>query len=1082
MAKKRDRRIIGSTTPNQAADRPAAVYRAMLAEVGSPPAQIGEEGKAVKKRRVKGRIIEQRLEASTKNDSDAPNEGVPGSRQASKADFGTNISSVEDSMPMAQQQTAYNDETDESSENEMDWEEVDLSHELNQRNLDLLNDHREEGQEGIQEENLNLVLKGDSDQAARKITVRRKPVSSAEKKMRLEIHKMHVTCLLSHVHLRNHWCNDEDIQKTLFRRLPKKTVSNLNPEESYSQFRKDQMFKQGLEEANQMFRDAFIKTARGIRRPYWAEDLDALPEPPSDLELPMQKCDFLDAATSLKGSRDVGAQLFCALLRSAAVGTRLICSLQPLPFSAVAKGIPMRHTPRPIPVVDHTAQLANSSDRDTSPSKPSTRASTPTTRHSRSVTRPNSLPPRPNKIIESPFPIFWTEVFNPFAQKWTPLDPLVTKTLFKPSKLAPPLSDPFNTLSYAIAFEDNLSAYDVTRRYTSAYNAKIRKQRIESTRDGAEWLARVMKMFTPQPWTRKRGEVRDREQIETAELARREAAEGMPRNVADFKDHPYYALERHLRRNEVVWPKREVGKVAAGRAAGGGVARRVGVTQALSEPIYRRSDVQVCRSADNWYRVGRKIKAGEQPLKHVAARRKAREASFHDVQEAGEAERREQEGLGLYALHQTEVYVPPAIPEKGYPIPKNLYGNLDVYVPSMVPARGVHIRHPRAALAAKVLGVDYADAVTGFSFKGRHGTAVVAGAVIWEGHKEGVKNVIEGLEDEDKRAREDKKAKVVLGYWKRWLQMLRIRERVEGYAGEGSENNKNNALTDDIDDQTEEDSKSENEEGGGFFLEKKMEEIAEPTAGRFYDGGYFAEEEEQGGGFLAEDYEETEYPIQGRARKVVQDDDEKNSHASVHEDAEEPLRELGKQGEQETLNTYSEPVPQEVSSILIEPHEEQGPNSTTERDQYSMVEFSEQEAHTVSRESHKDQKVRCMDSQSIAANDRTENHRLHSSQTEGKIHEDVFWHPCLTEEDYEEATILQELHERGELPPSLNRMPIGVSTPVEQLEENKSPEGEEIAATDRGAHLQHRDSEDEERGSLMSEDPSDEDKDPEWLL
>lgn len=55
-------------------------------------------------------------------------------------------------------------------------------------------------------------------------------------------------------------------------------------------------------------------------------------QPPEDIDLPMQLNDFRDAAGSLKASRDVGAQLFCALLRSAGVGARLICSLLPLPF------------------------------------------------------------------------------------------------------------------------------------------------------------------------------------------------------------------------------------------------------------------------------------------------------------------------------------------------------------------------------------------------------------------------------------------------------------------------------------------------------------------------------------------------------------------------------------------------------------------------------------------------------------------------------------------------------------------------------------------------------------------------------
>lgn len=70
----------------------------------------------------------------------------------------------------------------------------------------------------------------------------------------------------------------------------------------------------------------------------------------------------------------------------------------------------------------------------------------------------------------------------------------------------------------------------------------------------------------------------------------------MPRNVQDFKDHPYYAIERHLKHNEVINPKREVGKLTTGKG--------------IPEPIYRRSDIQLVRSADKWYRSGRELKVG----------------------------------------------------------------------------------------------------------------------------------------------------------------------------------------------------------------------------------------------------------------------------------------------------------------------------------------------------------------------------------------------------------------------------------------------------------------------------------------
>ena len=190
------------------------------------------------------------------------------------------------------------------------------------------------------------------------------------------------------------------------------------------------------------------------------------------------------------------------------------------------------------------------------------------------------------------YPVYWTEAFDEAAQKWIPIDPLVTKTIGKPRKFEPPTSDHENNMSYVIAFEDDGSARDVTKRYAKAYNAKTRKTRVEATKDGERWLNRVLKMYRHRLGL-------DRDQLEDSELARKEAQEGLPQNVQDFKDHPYYALERHLRRNEIIHPKREVGKVPSGRA---------GNATSL-EPIYRRHDVHIVKSADSWYRLGREIKA-----------------------------------------------------------------------------------------------------------------------------------------------------------------------------------------------------------------------------------------------------------------------------------------------------------------------------------------------------------------------------------------------------------------------------------------------------------------------------------------
>ena len=290
----------------------------------------------------------------------------------------------------------------------------------------------------------------------------------------------------------------------------------------------------------------------------------------------------------------------------------------------------------------------------------------------------------------------------------------------------------------------------------------------------------------------------DRDQVEDAELAANEAAEPMPRNVGDFKDHPYYALERHLRRHEVIHPKREVGKVGA---TGKGHASK------SLELIYRRRDVLHVQSADKWFRMGREVKMGEQALKYVTPARK-RGISVDEDDEMPDTDRA---GTPLFSMQQTSLYRPePVIDGK---VSRNQYGNLDVYVPSMIPAGGAHIQHPSASRAAKVLGLSYADAVTGFKFAGRHGTAIVNGAIVAAECVEAVREIIIAVEDEKVALEQDKRAAAAMAMWKRFMIGLRIRERIEGYDIEGEDQGEGALPATN----TQADESDEDEGGGGFF-------------------------------------------------------------------------------------------------------------------------------------------------------------------------------------------------------------------------------------------------------------------------
>ena len=106
-------------------------------------------------------------------------------------------------------QTAYND-SDDSAESDFGWEEVDLAQDMT-RDDDVNNVN-----------SLELVLDGNKHtEAAENQSRKRKPATAAERKLRLVIHKMHVLCLLAHVHLRNHWCNDEQVHVSRDNNLPR---------------------------------------------------------------------------------------------------------------------------------------------------------------------------------------------------------------------------------------------------------------------------------------------------------------------------------------------------------------------------------------------------------------------------------------------------------------------------------------------------------------------------------------------------------------------------------------------------------------------------------------------------------------------------------------------------------------------------------------------------------------------------------------------------------------------------------------------------------------------------------------------
>ncbi|CEJ90970.1 hypothetical protein VHEMI06719 [[Torrubiella] hemipterigena] len=800
-------------TPNETQ---GDIYTQMLAEAGVAAGQ----GSSMPQRPIKRMRRDKNATVVASDTKSSTHEGKQPQEEPSEAESDEDMEFEDVALPEINVQTMEMDsEDDDDSDEDADFEDIGINIAEAPKSQNALGADLE----------LNLTAQKAALAPAKNAAERRRPISKEEREKRTHIHKTHILCLLSHVARRNHWCNDAKVQASLRKHLSEKTAKYLTPASHLPQFGQMESLKTGLKQAAEVWRLNFEITERGMRRALWAEDPEQLDHytVADDLDSCMDREAFREAATLLQGSRDVGAQLYCALLRSVGVRARLVCSLQPLAFGSGAPTLPK---PKPSKVSEKAkktdailaqiakqkAAVASENNHLATGLSAKRRLGHPNAaaynfEPSRSPVKATPSHSQPRKIRESLYPVYWVEVLDTGHQKWQPADPVVTHTFWKPKSLEPPITDKENSMSYVVAFDADGSARDVTVRYAKAYAAKTRKLRVDAVEgDDSEWWRRVMKLYRPR-WTK------DLDQIETNELAGIEMREPMPRNVQDFKGHPVFALERHMRRHEVLTPD----ATPSGTINSG--------PRGALEKIYRRRDVRVAKTVDKWYRLGREVKPNEIPAKWLPKKVRRKPNRFGDDDDDDDNDNLGG-GVPIYTEDQTELYEPP--PVRNGRVPKNKFGNIEVYVPSMVPKGGVHIVHEQARRAAFLAGIDHAPALTGFDFKGRQGTAVLSGIVVASEFAEAIYAIVDGLGDLEAQMEEERRTLAALKMWRRFMMGLRIRERIwSGVSAEERHAADKEAEAEDALDAAMEDAPSDATEefdmmdgddsdaGGGFLVE-----------------------------------------------------------------------------------------------------------------------------------------------------------------------------------------------------------------------------------------------------------------------
>ncbi|PSS02194.1 Rad4 transglutaminase-like domain-domain-containing protein [Coniella lustricola] len=512
-------------------------------------------------------------------------------------------------------------------------------------------------------------------------------------------------------------------------------------------------------------------------------------------------------AQECTGSRDVGAQLFTALLRAIGVETRMVASLQPVGFSfnSLEDAGPERRDPNEDTAKAKTPDsVPVTTNGKTGKSKQQSEEEDSDLYLSDDIVPMIDVPPlRARKKASSvkfdsdlEYPHYWAEVLSPATQKYIPVDALVRNLVgtnrdfvesFEPR--GGQAERARQVIAYVVGFSDDGTAKDVTVRY-------LKRQTLPGRTKGSRYPIQKVPLYNKNGRVKRydqfdwfklvlRGYVRGDENHpltdidwdeDATDLKPAEKKESLPGEdtLQFYKQSKEFVLERHLKREEALLPTAEPVRMFRLKSKSG-----VGD----EEPVYLRKDVVQVKSEETWHKQGRAPLSGAKPLK-MAPYRAATTNRRRELAEA-EAQAGHKVLQPLYGFDQTEWIIPPPI-ENGI-IPKNQYGNIDLFAEHMLPKGSAHIPFRGAVRVCKRLEIDFAEAVVDFEFGHRMAVPVIQGVVIAEEYHDHVMEELAKDEAEKKRKEDEKRQKLVLATWRRYLMGLRIRERIRKEYGDADD-------------------------------------------------------------------------------------------------------------------------------------------------------------------------------------------------------------------------------------------------------------------------------------------------------
>lgn len=565
------------------------------------------------------------------------------------------------------------------------------------------------------------------------------------KNRKLSIHNLGLLSYMLHAHLRNKLINDKHVQKTLKKLLPEdliKRVKKLKKSIAKEAKDSDVQLIYIVKYLIKWFRLNFKITCNGLRVlgfvPNDNYDEYFMKNTPEFTNLKL----FISLVKKFNHNRDFGAQIFTGLLRALGLEARMVFSVPVL--QAKSK----KYQPK--------------LDKE-------------------KLER--------NKDFDLLYPYFWTELINPI----NPRELLVIETCTFHDKdkrllrvprfshslksyvpLFYPVQDQFNdmTMTYVMSLDNNNHILDVSSRYMKNICYRFFHKidlRMESGKSLLLYLSiiRILNRGIEQDeeWVNKKLDYVNKE-LDCLRWLGTHNFE-VPQTKSAISRNPNFTTPDTLRYDEVLNGDKPLTKVTI---------------SGIKTPVFFKSSVIVGKSEQQWKFLGRSvkpeligsfIKTTRSLLPRTIYRRRLYELNINNNQP-------ELNTVKLYSFAQTCTYIKLQV-HQGQ-LPKNKYGNIEIYRDSMVPdgCTWLKLSGIESILSEKSnTSIKFVPVVTGFKFN-KLGYAIPdkTGVIVLSGDVDRAKKFWLDAKIRQQKLQRKLKEEVALHNWYQLIKRLKIKKRL----------------------------------------------------------------------------------------------------------------------------------------------------------------------------------------------------------------------------------------------------------------------------------------------------------------